>query len=362
MRNPHRGTGLPAQPGLAAGAVIADPADALALYARCPVAAPTPMHDVPGLARALDVGQLYVKDERQRMGLGSFKALGAAHAIARLAADLVDAPGRPADEDAMRTALQGTTFVCASAGNHGMSVAAAAPVFGAAAVVHLSHAVPEVFADRLRARGARVVREGDDYEASMAAAARDAEANGWTLLSDSSWPGYVDLPSRVMEGYLILGAEAADVLATAPTHVVLQAGVGGLAAAISALVRDRWADTPTIIVVEPEAAPALLESIRAGRPVTAPGPVSSMGRLDCKDPSHLALAELAHSADHFVTVSDDRCEATVALLATHGISTTPSGAAGVAAVHHAGAGRDDLGLSADSRVLAIVTEGPEDAA
>lgn len=363
MRNPHRGTGLPDRTGLTTGAVVADPTDALALFARCPVGAPTPMHDVPELARALDVGRLYVKDERQRMGLGSFKALGAAHAIAGLAADRVDTAAVPAEEEeALRTALRGTTFVCASAGNHGMSVAAAAPVFGAEAVVHLSHAVPEAFADRLRARGAQVVRAGDDYEASMAAAARDADAHGWTLLSDSSWPGYTDLPTRVMEGYLILGAEAADVLVTPPTHVVLQAGVGGLAAAISALVRDRWGAAPTIIVVEPEAAPALRESIRAGRPVTAPGPASSMGRLDCKDPSHLALAELARSADHFVTVSDERCEATVTLLEAHGISTTPSGAAGVAAVHHAGADRDALGLSADSHVLAIVTEGPEDAA
>lgn len=361
MRNPHRGSGLPPQAGLAAGAVVADPTEALALFARCPVAAPTPMHDVPGLARALDIGQLSLKDERQRMGLGSFKALGAGHAIARLAADLVDAPDAPADEATMRTALAGTTFVCASAGNHGMSVAAAAPVFGAEAVVHLSHSVPEAFAERLRARGARVVRAGDDYEASTATAAEDAETHGWTLLSDSSWPGYVDLPTRVMEGYLIMGAEAADVLVTPPSHVVLQAGVGGLAAAISALVRDRWGDAPTIIVVEPEAAPALQASIRAGRPVTAPGPVSSMGRLDCKDPSHLALAELARSADHFVTISDEVCEATVALLESHGITTTPSGAAGVAAIHHPGPEREALGLSADSHVLAIVTEGPEDA-
>lgn len=362
MRNPHRGTGLPPGAGPAAGGVVADPTEALALFARCPVGAPTPTHDAAGLARALGVGQLSLKDERDRMGLGSFKALGAAHAIARRAADLVDVPGAPADDTVMRTALRGTTFACASAGNHGMSVAAAAPVFGAEAVVTLSHAVPEAFAGRLRARGARVVRAGDGYEASMAAAARDADANGWTLLSDSSWPGYVDLPRRVMEGYLVLGAEVADVLVTPPTHVVLQAGVGGLAAAISSLVRDHWGDAPTIIVVEPEAAPALRESIRTGRPVTAPGPVSTMGRLDCKDPSHLALVELARSADHFVTISDTQCDTTVALLAEHGITTTPSGAAGVAGVHHAGDGREALGLSADSHVLAIVTEGPEDAA
>lgn len=364
MRNPHRGRGLPSQEGLAQGTVVADPTDALALFARCPVADTTPLVAAPGLARHLDVGQLWLKDERRRMGLGSFKALGAAHAIARMAADRVDEPGAPADQDTMSTALAGTTFVCASAGNHGLSVAAGARVFGARAVIHLSETVPEAFADRLRAKGAEVVRSGDDYEASMATAAADADEHGWVLLSDSSWPGYTELPTRVMEGYLILGAESADQLPAPPTHVFLQAGVGGLAAAITALVRDRWGDEPTVVVVEPDAAPALVGSIAAGAPVCATGPVSSMGRLDCKEPSHLALAELARHADHFLTVTDEQCERTVELLAEDGFATTPSGAACVAAIHHAGEHREALGLSPDSRALAIltegITEGPED--
>ena len=359
LANPHRGRELPRQEGLATGRVVADPAEAQALYARCPVAAATPLVPAPDLAGVLGVGQLWLKDERQRMGLGSFKALGASHAIARLAARAVDAPGAPADRATMSTALAGTTFVCASAGNHGLSVAAGAPVFGASAVIHLARTVPEAFVDRLRARGARVVRSGDDYEAAMAAAMADAEAHGWTLLSDSSWPGYVELPTLVMEGYLIMAAEAADAVEEPPTHVVLQCGVGGLAAAVTALVRDRWGDGPTVVVVEPSAAPALLESVAAGRPVAAPGPVSSMGRLDCKEPSHLALAALARDADHFVTVTDERCDETVAVLAGHDMATTPSGAAGIAAVHHAGAHREALGLSEGSRVLAFVTEGPE---
>ncbi|MGK2928115.1 MAG: diaminopropionate ammonia-lyase [Acidimicrobiales bacterium] len=339
---------------------MADPTDAQALYRRCPVAAATPLVSVPQLARDLGIGELWLKDERGRMGLGSFKALGAAHAIARLAAHRVDAPGAPADQATMATALAGTTFVCASAGNHGLSVAAAAPVFGATAVIHLARTVPEAFADRLRARGARVVRSGDDYEASMSAAMVDADAHGWTLLSDSSWAGYVELPTRVMEGYLIMAAEVADAMADPPTHVFVQCGVGGLAAAVTALVRARWGAGPAVVVVEPSAAPALLDSIAAGRPVTVPGPVSSMGRLDCKEPSHLALAALASDADHFVTVTDEQCDRTVAVLGEHGMQTTPSGAAGVAGPHHAGVHREALGVSDDSRVLAFITEGPEE--
>lgn len=360
LPNPLRHAGLSPQSGLARGRVIAEPRDVLALLERCPVAKKTPLRRMPELARGLEVGELWLKDESERMGLGSFKALGAAYAIARLAAQRMDRPGKPASHDALAQALADEVFVCASAGNHGLSVAAGARLFGARAVIYLSVAIPEAFAQRLQRAGARVVREGADYEASMAAAAGDAESNGWILLSDSSWPGYTEWPMRVMEGYLAAGDEACGQIAAPPTHILLQAGVGGFAAAMTALFRARWGDEPRIAVVEPDAAHALLESVRAGRPVTAAGPVSNMGRLDCKTPSHLALDLLASQADVFLAISDERCAETVSLLQDHGVATTPSGAAGVSAVHHAGEHRQALELDGKSRVLAFITEGPEE--
>jgi diaminopropionate ammonia-lyase len=298
------------------------------------------------LAAHLGIGQLWLKDERGRMGLGSFKALGAAYAIARAAA-ATNAPD-------LRHALQGQVYVTASAGNHGLSVAAGAHLFGAAAVIYLSQAVPETFAARLQAKGATVIRDGADYEASMQAATRAADANGWTLLSDSSWPGYTALPLQVMEGYLQLAAEAAAQIDQPPTHILLQAGVGGLAAAVAAHARYVWGDSPQIIVVEPDAAPALIESIRAGRLVDTTGPVSSMGRLDCKTASMIALHGLARDADSFVTISEGTAQRAVDLLAEYRLATTPSGAAGVAALL---AGLD---LPREARVMAILSEGPED--
>ncbi len=360
LHNPFRGPGLPQSAGLAEGDVSVDPTEPLALLTRCPLAAPTPVHEYPDPARAFGVESLLLKDERARMGLGSFKALGAAYVIAREAARRMDVPDGPGKHDRMAHALDGSVYACASAGNHGLSIAASVRLFGATTVIYLADSVPESFADRLRRLDAEVVRPGGDYANAMATVAADAERNGWTLLSDSSWPGYVDLPRRVMEGYLVMGMEVVEALVEPPTHIFLQAGVGGLAAAMTALFRDRWGDTPVIVIVEPDRAPALIDSIRAGRPVATTGATSNMGRLDCKEPSHLALGALARGADHFVTITDEQATATLDLLTAHGIDTTPSGAAGVAALQHADEQRGVLDLTPESRILAFISEGRED--
>ncbi len=346
------GKGLADTDGMANGEVETDARDALGLIGMCPAFHETPLVEYPDLARLFGVAELWLKMEDQRMGLGSFKALGATHAIAKLAAQKVtmDDPG------AMATALEGETIICASAGNHGLSVAAGAKLFGAKAVVVLSDTVPEGFAERLREKGAEVVRAGSDYEASMEASKQMAEENGWFLLSDGSWDGYSDPARNVMEGYLIMGHEVAERMDEPPTHVFLQAGVGGLAAACAASARERWGKDVILIVVEPSAAPALIESVKAGKPVETTGPVSSMGRLDCKTPSHLALKYLAREADYFVTLDDGPVEETVLLLQHHDLATTPSGAAGVAALQQSGQKRL-MGLDETSRVLCYISEG-----
>ena len=317
------------------------------LLSLCPAHQPTPLLDLPDLARRTGVARMYVKDESRRMGLGSFKALGAAYAIASAAEEVVQ-------EKDWANALTGRIFVTASAGNHGLSVAAGARLFGAKAVIYLSEAVPEAFAIRLRAMGAEVVRAGATYEESMEAAEASARSNDWTLLSDSSWPGYTEWPLRVMEGYLQLSAETVAQIDAAPTHIVLQAGVGGMAAAVADHARVTWGDAPIIIVVEPEVAPALMESIRNRAVTTTEGPTSNMGRLDCKTPSMIALAGLACDADLFVTISEDEAASGVAELAGFGLHTTPSGGAGLAAL------LAGLALPADAHVLAILSEGRED--
>ena len=317
VANNHRG-----QSKLAANAPYpsVDAGRVATLLKQCPKAAPTPLVDASELTGS---STLWVKDERPRMGLGSFKALGAAYVIARQAAE--------ASSDPDATTLNGRTYVTASAGNHGLSLAAGARVFGAKAVVYIAETVPESFATRLRGIGADAVRAGSDYAASMQAAQDAAAKNGWTLLSDSSWAEYTDLPYILMEGYLQMAAEAVEQCPEVPTHIFLQAGVGGLAGALAAYARKAWGDAPQIIVVEPEAAPALQASIVAGRCVFADGPDSIMGRLDCKEPSLIALNGLARDADQFLTLSDEEVTDFLPIMAKAGLETTASGGAGIAA-------------------------------
>lgn len=314
----------------------------LAALSRCPRAGVTPLTSAPALAAACGVGAVMIKDERTRMGLGSFKALGAAYVIAC---------------DAAKGQARGKTYVTASAGNHGLSVAAGAAAFGARAVIFLAETVPEVFAQRLRDMGADVVRAGNDYEASMDAAMDHAHHTGADLLSDSSWHGYTARPHVLMEGYLALMAEVFDQIDAPPTHLFLQAGVGGLAGAAAALARDQWGDQTRIIVVEPDAAPCLIASIEAGAPVQTTGPASAMGRLDCKVPSLIALKGLARDANDFMTITEGEGAQGAALCAAHGFASTPSGAAGVAGLDAADAVA--LGLDTHARVLAILSERGE---
>ena len=345
LQNPHRHIGLTVDILRDIPAPSTDSAAVQALLARCPNAAETKMLQAPNIAQDLNIAQLSVKDERTRMGLGSFKALGAAYVIAHSA--IIKGEAQSAK-----------TYVTASAGNHGLSLAAGAKAFGAAAVIFLSQSVPEAFAKRLIAHGATVERAGETYEQSMSAAQAAAKENGWTLLSDSSWPGYSDLSHRLMEGYTVFMAEAERQI-SAPSHIFLQAGVGGLAGAAAAMARKTWGEAPVIVVVEPCHAPALHSCIQAGDFIAATGPGSAMGRLDCLEASLIALKGLAKDADFFALISEEEGQAGANYAAAHQMESTASGAAGLAGFLASPAHRAPLKIDANTHLLFILSEAPQ---
>jgi len=204
----------------------------------CPKHAPTPIYALPTLAERLGVGELRVKDESQRFGFGAFKALGGVIAVYDV---LSGAIGQACDggagfADVMHGKYREVTsrfvFATASSGNHGRSVAAGAKLFGNRCVVFLPKFTSAEKEAAIRARGAEVVRVDGDYDTAVAECRRRAEADGWTIISDTSWEGYESVPRSVMRGYCILAHEAIEQWGGAPTHVLVQAGVGGLAAAV----------------------------------------------------------------------------------------------------------------------------------
>lgn len=294
-----------------------------------------------------DFKNVWIKDETSRMGMGAFKAIGGIYAVARLIQDHWKSKtgNELSVKDLLNPEVQDfareMTFVCASAGNHGLAVATGARLFGAKSRIYLSYSVPEDFEDRLNKAGAHVVRSGDTYDKSVAAALTDTQETGDLLLADGSWEGYTYPPSLVMEGYTVIAEEMRRVFEEKnqwPTHVFLQAGVGGLAAAITYMIRKKWAVQPKIIIVEPTAAPCLKESSRAGELVTVTGPESNMGRLDCKVASLICLQTLMQSDVDYLTVTDEEALSAVNDLSESGFDTTPSGAAGYAGLISYGSG------------------------
>ncbi|WP_293572729.1 pyridoxal-phosphate dependent enzyme [Phaeobacter sp.] len=329
-----------------------DPAKPAALLDQYPNYKVTPLD-----THRLGDHNIMVKDETNRMGLGAFKAMGGMYAVATLLMREAKLTAAELGSDAAKELAKNVTFVCASAGNHGMAVAAGAKLFGAGCRIHLSDTVPAGFAARLEQQGAVVVRSGATYEESIEGAITDAEQTNAVHLADGSWPGYTEPPRLVMEGYTYIAEEMRQTFEstqTWPTHVYLQAGVGGLAGAIAYMIRKNWAEQPEIIVVEPTAAPCLSESATHGKMVTVDGPVSNMGRLDCKTPSMLAFDILARAADRYCAISDQDALEGAEAAATLGIQSTPSGAAGLTALMHDIAN----GLPTTARPLVILSEGP----
>jgi len=351
IENPYFIKGFPQDNGV--DKVSTDVEAVRKLLELCPKASRTPLASSIALAEKARVKNVWFKDERQRMGLGSFKALGAAYVIANHASKIV-LENNNADD--WKKALNGKCYVTASAGNHGLSLAAGARLFGAKAVIYLSKNVPSSFADKIKSYDAEVIIAGNNYEESMDGAKKAATDNNWILLSDVTWDGY-DAGLKVMEGYLVAAAEAYEDCPEPPTHIFLQAGVGGFPAAMAAQARRHFGNEPKIIIVEPTKAPVLLESIQAGKGVEVQGGISIMGRLDCKVPSTLALSSLARTCTHFMTITDDDAEECMKELENEGLETSPSGGAGYAGLIDA-KNYNESGLTEDSNVMLFLTEEP----
>lgn len=331
------------------------------LTAVWPTYRPTGLIELRQVARRANVERVFAKLESERP-LGNFKSLGGMlaglSAISRAAPEIAlsDLLARRADPAHL------PRLICASDGNHGLAVAAAALRVGARATVFLPHGVSARRAARIEALGGQVVRVGGTYDDAVEEACAASQRGEGVLIPDTTQRLDDLVVNDVMAGYAIMTDELIAQFRQAkdwPTHLFVQAGVGGLAAAMAEGLSDGNV-RPRLCVVEPERAACVARALAVGKPVRIEGDLeTSAEMLSCGLASAPALEILLRRGAASVLVDEQRLSDAVEILRSDGPSSTPSGAAGVAgllSVASAQSLRHEHGLQSDSRVLVVITE------
>jgi diaminopropionate ammonia-lyase len=336
--NPHR----------KGGADTPHPGSAITFHRALEGYARTQLRESPELAQEMGIRRVWMKVESERFGLPAFKILGASWAAERLLA------GRE---------TEGLTLVTATDGNHGRGVARVARMRGLRAHILVPAGTAQARIDGIAGEGAQVEVVDGSYDDAVRKAAAMAD-DTHVVLSDTSWPGYEDVPRWVVEGYETIFAEADEQMAgEQPDVALIPIGVGSLAVAAAA----HWPDeAPRLVGLEPETAACALESIRAGEPVSVPGPHDSiMAGLNAGSVSELAWPVLRDRFDAFCAIDDGWAEDGMRRLAAIGIDAgeVSGGTVGAAlAICTDDDARDALGIDEETSMFLLLTEGVTDPA
>ncbi|MDR1514061.1 MAG: diaminopropionate ammonia-lyase [Synergistaceae bacterium] len=345
---------------------------------------PTPLRSLPRLAAEFGVGGIYVKDESYRFGLNAFKVLGASYAIARylaekLGMDISELPYSVLTGDEIRERLGSVTFATTTDGNHGRAVAWTARLLRQSAVVYMPKGSSKLRRDAISAEGARVAIRDVNYDESVRMTAIEAAEKGWVVVQDTAWPGYEDIPLRIMQGYGTAAVEALEQLRTGgherPTHVFLQAGVGSFAGAVQGFYRAAFGEgCPKIVIAEANKADCYYRSALAGdgKPRAVTGDLDTlMAGLACGEPNTIAFDILRDNVSAFASCPDYAAARGMRILGNplDGDPYIRSGESGavtagllslIAQRDYLSGMRDALKLGKDSVILMFNTEGDTD--
>ena len=314
---------------------------------------PTPLRSLNKLSIKLNLNKIYYKDESKRFDLKSFKALGGAYAVEKVS-----------------KGNKNITISTATAGNHGRSVAWGSQKLGLKCKIFISEYVSESRAKVMRSFGADVIRVKGNYDNSLNECVKQSEKNNWQIVQDVAWSNYKLVPKLTMAGYSVMMKEISNQISDKKiSHIILQAGVGGMAAAMVAGIARYLDHVPKIIVVEPESAACVLESIKAGKieKITIEKE-SIMGGMSCGEVSLVPWEILKNSVDYCVTVSDDYISKTIKFLANSqfadekligGECSTP-GIISLISLSNDNAIKNKINLDENSNVLLFGCEGDAD--
>ena len=250
----------------------------------------TPLLELNKLSKELNINKIYYKDESKRFNLKSFKALGGAYAVEKVA-----------------KGNKNITVSTATAGNHGRSVAWGAKRLGLKCKIFISENVSDARGKAMQDLGADVIKVKGNYENSLLECIRQSTENSWQIVQDVAWKDYILVPTLTMAGYSVMMKEVVDQIHNEEiTHIYLQAGVGGMAGAMVAGVARYLKNIPKMIVIEPDSAACVMESIKTGQiekvNITKE---SLMGGMSCGEPSLVPWQILKKSVNNCMSLPDD---------------------------------------------------------
>jgi len=314
---------------------------------------PTPLTNLNKLSKKLELNNIFYKDESKRFNLKSFKALGGAYAVEKIT-----------------KGNKNVVISTATAGNHGRSVAWGSKKLGLKCKIFISEFVSEFRAKIMRSFGADVIRVKGNYDDSLKECIKQSKKNNWQIVQDVAWNDYKLVPKLTMAGYSVMMKEISEQLnGKKITHIILQAGVGGMAAAMITGIAKYLDTIPKIIIVEPENAACVLESIKFGKiKKISIKKESLMGGMSCDEVSLVPWEILRNSVSHCVTISDDYIASTVQCLANSyfsemkiigGECSTP-GIISLIGLCNDKIIKNDLNLTKSSNVLLFGCEGDAD--
>ncbi len=350
-------------------------------HAKFPDYAPTPLLKLNELSQYVGVASIHIKDESKRFGLNAFKVLGGAYAIGRYLADKL---GRDIHtlsftelaSPELKAQLGEITFVTATDGNHGRGVAWAAEQLGQKAVVYMPKGSSEVRAQNIRNHGAQCTITDVNYDDAVRMADQAGKEKGWIMVQDTAWDGYENIPTWIMQGYMTLAIEAMEQLsateASLPTHIILQAGVGSFAGAVTGYIVEKMKEkAPTVIIVEPHQANCLYQSAVAddGNPHNVGGDMQTlMAGLACGEPNTVSWPILRDNVDCFISAHDSLSANGMRILAAPrpgdlAMISGESGSIGTGLLYEIMKNleyaelKEKLNLNKEAHVLMVSTEG-----
>ena len=314
---------------------------------------PTPLINLNKLSKELNLKNIFYKDESKRFDLKSFKALGGAYAVEKISKGNKD-----------------ITVSTATAGNHGRSVAWGAKRLGLKCKIFISEFVSDNRGQAMKNLGAEVIKVNGNYEKSLIECIKQSTENGWQIVQDVAWDNYLLVPKYTMAGYSVMMKEIFDQLQNNKiTHIILQAGVGGMAGAMIAGIARYLTNIPTTMVVEPDSAACVLESIKTGKIEKIDIKRESlMGGMSCGEVSLVPWEILKNSVKYCISLPDDDIAKTMKLLGNGSFSeekiiageNSAPGVISLIASCEDQKIKKDLDLNSNSNVLIIGCEGDTD--